>query len=47
MHPEVTLTPDEAQSLFSICQAVIITFAGALKAVSGTQLALKIVNTSP
>lgn len=41
IHPDITLTPDEAQSLFSICQAVIITFAGALKLLStGHQLAL-------
>jgi hypothetical protein len=37
MHPEITLSPDEAQSLFSICQAVIITFAGALKTLSAQQ----------
>jgi hypothetical protein len=36
MHPEDVLTPDEAQSLFSMCQAVIITFAGALKDLSGS-----------
>jgi hypothetical protein len=43
IHPEITLTPDEAQSLFSICQAVIITFATALVSIGG-QLPLKIVN---
>jgi hypothetical protein len=32
--PEIMLTADEAQSLFSICQAVIISFARALKAIS-------------
>lgn len=46
MHPEVILTPDEAQSLFSICQAVIITFAGALKKLA-PQLSLKVVSSNP
>jgi hypothetical protein len=32
--PEVTLMADEAQSLFSICQAVIISVAGALTAIA-------------
>lgn len=30
MHPELTLSADEAQSLFNVCQGVIIAFAGAL-----------------
>jgi hypothetical protein len=47
IHPEITLTPDEAQSLFSICQAVIITFAGALTNLTATQLQLRVVNSEP
>ncbi len=44
MHPEITLTPDEAQSLFSICQAAIISFAGALRALGGAvQMPLQVV----
>ena len=43
MHPEITLNTDEAQSMFSICQAVIITLANGLRALPGAQLPLKAV----
>jgi hypothetical protein len=48
MHPEISLTADEAQSLFSICQAVIITFAVALAALPAAhQLQLRAVGGQP
>jgi hypothetical protein len=38
MHPEITLDSDEAQSLFSICQAIIVTFANALRLLGGQSM---------